>query len=69
LYTFKSGVPIPPEAVAYEMGARESKDVSRGVFRPELKVPDEPRNKRSIDKEGVTLGVLYMLLNNIPGCC
>jgi hypothetical protein len=52
LYAFKLGVPVPPGAVAYEMGAGESKDVSRGVFRLELKVPDKPENKRSIDKEG-----------------
>jgi hypothetical protein len=60
-------MPVPPEAVAYEMGAGESKDVSRGVFRPEPKVPDEPENDKSVDKEGVMLGVLYMLLDDIPG--
>jgi hypothetical protein len=54
LYAFKSGVPVPPEDVAYEMGAGESRDASKGVFRPELKVPDVPETERSIDKEGVT---------------
>ena len=66
LYVFESAIPVPSEAVAYEMGAGESKNVSR-VFKLELKVPDEPENNKSIDKKGVMLGVLYMLLEDIPG--
>ena len=33
---------------------RLSKDVSWGVFRPEVNAPDEPENDKSIDKEGAT---------------
>jgi hypothetical protein len=67
LYVLKSSVPVPPEDVAYDIGARESRDVSRGVFKPELKLLDNPENDKSIDKEGVMLEVLYMLLDDIPG--
>ncbi len=54
LYAVESGMPVPPEALAYEIKAGESKDVSWGVFRPEVNAPDEPENDKSIDKEGVT---------------
>ena len=67
LYAFESAMPVPPGTVAYEMEAGESRDASWGTFRPEKKVPDDPETERSIDKEGVILGVLYMLLNDILG--
>jgi hypothetical protein len=60
-------MPVPPGTVAYDIGAGDSREVSRGVFRPELNVPDEPENDKSIDKEGVILGVLCMLFDDIPG--
>ena len=47
------GMPVPPEALAYEIKAGESKNVSWGVFRLKVNVPDEPKNDKSIDKEGV----------------
>jgi hypothetical protein len=67
MYAVESGMPVPPEALAYEMEAGENKDVSWGVFRPEVKAPDKPKNDKSIDKGGVMLGALYMLLDDIPG--
>ena len=67
LYIFKSGVPVPLEDVAYDIGAKESRDMSKGVFKPELKLPDNLKNNKSVDKEGVMLEVLYMLLDDILG--
>jgi hypothetical protein len=41
-----------PYTIAYEIKAGESKDVSWGVFRPEVNALDKPENDKSIDKEG-----------------
>jgi hypothetical protein len=53
--------------MAYDIRAEESRDPSKGVFKPELKLLDNPENNKSIDKKGMILEVLYMLLDDIPG--